>query len=532
MKHDFTSTSIFDGSAILDGDERIPGISLPKDFEALLPFLFTTAKNFGLDYYDTNLEWMAFDGISEVAAYDGFPQRYPHWRFGMAFEELSKGYEFGMQRIYELVINTDPCTIYFLNSNTFTDNVTVLLHALGHNDFFKNNVFFKPTNTKMMNEFGNNRTRIMSYMSRWGDDRVEAFIDDCHAIETLVDPAKAWHRKEHEDPITYDKRSYRFPRRLEVPDGHEYMDEWLNPKEWIEQEYEDIKKQETKDYIGIVEMADKDIMGFLRDNAPLKPWEQDTLALMYDEAMYFQPQRMTKMLNEGWASYVDFNLMARMGMPGCSIWHYADHKASVLGGVNSQNPYKIGFELLMDIEERWNKGRFGREYDQCRDMYERSKWDKQLGLGHQKVFEVREQYNDVTALAEYFTEDFCKKHNFFNWSKFPSHEHGVEAEYRIVDRDWKKARDHLIARYLNGGLPYIKLVDPNGKGKSIMVLEHEYDGRPLQPKYSKETMRSLARIWRNPVALLTKNKDGKDIVFYCTPDTPTRELKRNEYQQL
>lgn len=532
MKNDFTSTSIFDNSPILIGDCTVPGIPVPKEIEEIIPLIFQTVTNLGCTFYDTQIEWMAFDGISEVAAYDGFPNRYPHYRFGMAFEELSKGYEFGLRRIFEMVINNNPCVIYCLNSNSFTDNVTVIGHALGHNDFFKNNVFFKPTNTKMINEFGNNRTRIMKYMARWGDERVEAFIDDCLAIETLVDPAKAWHRKEVEEPILFDHREYEYPRRIEVPDGHDYMEEWLNPKEWVEREKAAIRRREVKDYLGIVEMADKDIMGFLRDHAPLKPWEQDILSLLYDEAMYFQPQRMTKMLNEGWASYIDFNVMARIGMPGCSIWNYADHKSQVLGGVNSQNPYKLGFELLLDIEERWNKGRFGRDYEQCRDMHQKEKWDKQLGLGSQKVFEVREQYNDVTVLAEYFTEEFCKKHNYFNWSKFPSPEFGVESEYKIVDRDWRKCRDHLIQRYINGGLPYIKLVDDNGKGKNIMVIEHDWDGRPLVPKYTKETLRSLSRLWRNPVALLTKDKDGRDQVFYSKPDSPVQELKRGDYQLL
>jgi hypothetical protein len=186
-----------------------------------------------------------------------------------------------------------------------------------------------------------------------------------------------------------------------------------------------------------------------------------------------------------------------------------------------------------NIKRSINKGRFGREYEMCKDNYKRENWDLQLGLGHEKVFDVRERFNDVTMIAEFFTEDFCKKHNYYNWEKRPSSEPGVEAEYQLVDRDWKKTRNNLIQRHLNRGLPEIKLVDPNGKGRNILVLQHSWDGRTLHPKYGRETMRSLARIWRNPVALLTKTEDEKDTIFYSSPEFGTvKELKRSEWLQM
>jgi stage V sporulation protein R len=533
MSNDWKATTLLSNTPILMGDRTIPGLDLPKDIEEVLPSIFKAADDYGLDYYDTKIECMTYDGISEVAAYEGFPQRYPHWRFGMSYEGLSKGYEFGMHRIFEMVINNVPCVIYILNSNTFTDNVTVIGHALGHNDFFKNNVFFKKTNTKMMNEFGNNRTRIMQIMSRWGEDKVEAFIDDCLAIESLIDPASAWNQSGYKEPEFYDEREYQFPRRLKVPDNHDYMEDWINPKEWVKDEWNRIKKEENKKSLGIIEMCDKDIVKFLLENAPLKPWEQIVLSIIYDEALYFAPQAMTKVINEGWASFIDFVLMARIGMPNCDFWAYSDHKSRTLGGRFSENPYKLGFELLLDIEDRWNKGRFGREYDNCKDNQRKEKWDLQLGLGHEKVFEVRSMYNDVTLIADFFTEEFCRKHNYYNWERRPSPEIGVEADYKIVDHDWKKTRDSLIQRYLNRGLPDIRLVDPNGKGKNILVVQHTWDGRTLHPKYTKEAVRSLARIWRNPVAVLTKNEEGSDKIVYCSANlNVVKELKRNEWLQM
>jgi stage V sporulation protein R len=225
--------------------------------------------------------------------------------------------------------------------------------------------------------------------------------------------------------------------------------------------------------------------------------------------------------------------MARIGMPNCGIVEYADHKARVLGGKQSQNPYKLGFELFLYIEDKWNKGRFGREYEECTDNRTKEKWDKQLGLGHEKVFDVRETHNDVMMLADFFDQEFCDKYQFYEWQKFPSQEPGIEFEYRIVSRDAKKIKKMLIQRYLNGGLPDVRLVDYNGRGKGIMVLEHQWDGRTLMPKFTTETIKNAAKLWQKPVALITKNKNSEEVIYYAQPDSEEiKALKSGQYKEL
>ncbi|GAG17508.1 unnamed protein product, partial [marine sediment metagenome] len=162
------------GGSLLQGDNTIPGVAPPKELMGLVPEILQVCKDFGLDFWPTVVQFLDYDEISEVAAYSGFPVRYPHWKWGMDYEELSKGYEYGMHRIYEMVINSRPTYIYLLNSNTMVDNITVVVHATGHNDFFKNNIRFKPTqcdSINMMNELANNGTRIRKYMSRWGKEK-------------------------------------------------------------------------------------------------------------------------------------------------------------------------------------------------------------------------------------------------------------------------------------------------------------------------------------------------------------------------
>src|SRR5262249_7158372 len=103
------------------------------------------AKGFGLDFFPTIFEMLTYDQMNEIAAYAGFPNRYPHWRFGMEYEQLSKSYEYGLSKIYEMVINNNPSYAYLLEGNSLTDQKLVMAHVYGHVDFFKNNFCFRST---------------------------------------------------------------------------------------------------------------------------------------------------------------------------------------------------------------------------------------------------------------------------------------------------------------------------------------------------------------------------------------------------
>ena len=80
------------------------------------------------------------------------------------------------------------------------------------------------------------------------------------------------------------------------------------------------------------------------------------------------------------------------------------------------NPYKIGIELFRDIEERWDKGRFGKEWEECDDLDVKRKWNKEIGLGRQKVFEVRRVHNDITFIDTFLTPEFCIRHKLFTFA--------------------------------------------------------------------------------------------------------------------
>ncbi len=116
--------------------------NLTPELEKARAYICKVAESYGLDCFETVFELITYKQMNQIAAYGGFPVRYPHWRFGMEYEHLSKSYEYGLSKIYELVINTDPCYAYLLEGNMLVDQKLVMAHVFGHCDFFKNNEWF------------------------------------------------------------------------------------------------------------------------------------------------------------------------------------------------------------------------------------------------------------------------------------------------------------------------------------------------------------------------------------------------------
>lgn len=348
---------------------------LPADLRALQAEIEEHARSFGLDFYDTIFEVLDYDELSEIAALGGFPTRYPHWRFGMEYEQLSKGYRYGLQKIYEMVINTDPCYAYLLRCNMPVDQKLVMAHVYGHNDFFKNNICFAPTNRKMMDEMANHGNRIRSYMERFGEEAVEDFIDSCLCLDNLIDIHSPF-IKRRDTPNRYD---FSANPDAEPPSdkfrSKEYMDRFVNPPEVLKEAARQREVEQAKAR-RFPEHPERDVLLFLLENAPLKAWQTDVLAIVREEAYYFAPQGQTKIMNEGWASFWHSTMMTTRLLDGSELVDYADHHSGTMATQPGRlNPYKLGIELLRDIEERWNKGQFGPEFDACDDYETRRTWD-------------------------------------------------------------------------------------------------------------------------------------------------------------
>lgn len=249
-------------------------------------------------------------------------------------------------------------------------------------------------------------------------------------------------------------------------------------------------------------------MRFLLEFAPLKEWEADILGCLRDEAYYFLPQRVTKIMNEGWASYWHSKIMTKKALRSSEIIDFADKHAGVMAMSRQNiNPYKIGIELMRDIEYRWDTGRFGKDYVDCSDMVEKYHWDKSTGLGREKIFEVRRTHNDITFIDEFFTEEFCNRMQLFTYKYNPR-----TGRNEIESRDFETIKQKLLSSLTNFGQPLIEVESGNFANRGELLLKHIHQGVDLDLAYAADTMKNIYAIWKRPVNIATK-QDGNDIIY-------------------
>lgn len=485
---------------------------LPAQLAEIQGRIAEYARGYGLDFYPTIFEVVDHDQLNAIAAYGGFPTRYPHWRFGMEYEQLSKGYSYGLQKIYELVINNDPCYAYLMRSNGLTDQKMVMAHVYGHCDFFKNNYWFSQTDRKMMDHAANHGQRIRRYIDRFGVEEVETFIDACLSIEDLIDvhspfikrfedPHKT-HLAQQDDELEEPPRPGRFRAK-------DYMDQFVNPPEALAAEARELREQKRIEEKFPKEPV-RDVMLFMLEHAPLKPWQLDVLSIVREEAYYFAPQGQTKIMNEGWASYWHSTIMTRQGLTSADVVNYADHHSGTMAtSPGHLNPYKLGIELFRDIEERWNRGQFGRDYEECDDLVARRDWDTGAGLGREKIFEVRKIHNDLTFVDTFLTLDFCRRHKLFSFGYNEDTNY-----YEIESREFPKIKQRLLFSLTHRGQPFITVREGNYKNRGELFLAHEFNGVELQMDYARDTLASLQRLWSRPVHIETVLGGAKTILSY------------------
>ena len=484
--------------------------NLTPELAALRDETRELAASYGLDFYEVIFELIHYDELNMVASYGGFPTRYPHWRFGMEYEQLSKSHAYGLSRIYELVINNDPCYAYLTRSNSITEQKLVMAHVYGHCDFFKNNLWFSKTPRKMMDMMANHGARIRKYMDRYGVERVEDFIDTILSLDNLIDVYASF--------IVRDERVSRTdsapPVEVKKLAAKEYMDRYINPPEYLERQRQMLEEEQGREERFPVKPA-RDTLKFLLEYAPLESWQQDVLCLLREEAHYFAPQGMTKIMNEGWAVYWHSKMMTEHLLDASEVVNYADtHSGTLFTSPGQINPYKMGVELLRDIEDRWNKGKFGPEYDRCDDAEERRTWDRELGLGREKIFQVRRIYNDVSFIDEFITPEFAEAQKLFVYGF-----NQATGQFEILDRDYRVVRDRLLNSLTNFGNPIISVVDGNHKNRGELYLYHDWSGVDLEFEAALKTLKNVYKLWNRPVHIETR-EGGKPRLLSFEGEEP------------
>ncbi|KAB2951165.1 SpoVR family protein [Heliorestis acidaminivorans] len=271
---------------------------IDRDIDRLtqsIPKIMKIAGDFDLDFYEMRFEIVPADVLYTFGAY-GMPTRFAHWSFGKTFQKMKMSYDYNLSRIYELVINSDPCYAFLLEGNQPIQNEMVSAHVLAHCDFFKNNAAFAGTSRFMVESMASSAERIRRYEIEQGREKVEKYLDSALALQEHIDP---FYRTIQEKK---DKKDYH--KSEGIYDDLFQLDKLLaqdKENHALVADKESEKEELTNDSDKNLVKAKKDLLLFLMVKSPfLDDWQRDILSIVRDEMFYFWPQIRTKIMNEGW----------------------------------------------------------------------------------------------------------------------------------------------------------------------------------------------------------------------------------------
>ncbi|WP_445661659.1 SpoVR family protein [Bacillus sp. FSL M8-0256] len=438
------------------------------------------AEGFGLDFYPMRYEICPAEIIYTFGAY-GMPTRFSHWSFGKQFHKMKLHYDLGLSKIYELVINSNPCYAFLLDNNTLVQNKLIVAHVLAHCDFFKNNCRFQNTKRDMVESMSAAAERIKEYEHIHGTKEVESFLDAVLAIQEHIDPSLvrsklSWNMEDEESEDDKPKR--------QTP----YDDLWGMDEPKTREKKKTVKQFPPK--------PEKDILLFIEAHSrELEPWQRDVLTMLREEMLYFWPQLETKIMNEGWASYWHQRIMRELDLDSSESIEFAKLNAGVVQPSKTGiNPYYLGLKIFEDIEERYN--------NPCEEL---KKAGVTEGSGRSKMFEVREIESDISFIRNYLTKDLVMREDLYLFQK-------QGRDYKVIDKEWKAVRDQLVSMRVNGGFPYLTVIDGDYLKNNELYIKHWYEGIELDLKYLEKVLPYLYQLWGRSVHIESV-LEGKEVMF-------------------
>jgi stage V sporulation protein R len=439
------------------------------------------AAGFGLDFYPMRYEICPAEIIYTFGAY-GMPTRFSHWSFGKQFHKMKLQYDLGLSKIYELVINSDPCYAFLLDSNSLIQNKLIVAHVLAHCDFFKNNVRFQNTKRDMVESMAATAERVRRYEIEHGKQEVENFLDAVLAVDEHIDPSLM------RPKLSWTMDDVEWVEE-EVTHATPYDDLWSLDEKPKSREKKKVKKK-------FPPQPEKDILLFIEQySRELSDWQRDILTMMREEMLYFWPQLETKIMNEGWASYWHQRIIREMDLTSGESIEFAKLNAGVVQPSRTQiNPYYLGLKIFEDIEDR---------FDNPTD--EMKKRGMKPNSGREKMFEVREIESDISFLRNYLTKDLVTREDMYLFQK-------QGKDYKIVDKEWTHVRDQLVGMRVNGGFPYITVNDGDYMKSGELYLKHWFEDVELDIKYLEKVLPYLHQLWGRPVHIET-HVENRDMLF-------------------
>ncbi|MBK1657318.1 SpoVR family protein [Paracraurococcus ruber] len=457
-------------------------------------------EELGLDWYPNRIEVISAEQMLDAYASTGLPLFYRHWSFGKHFAQHEALYRKGLRGLaYEIVINSDPCVSYVMEENTATMQALVIAHAaFGHNHFFKNNELFRQwTDAKgILDYLEFAKGYVQSCEEQHGELAVERVLDSAHA---LMNYGVHRHRRRAPDLLSEQKRE----RERREHDEKMYNVLWSTLPEKASQPAARGDEERRR---ALLQLPQENILYFLEKSAPrLAPWQREILRIVRNVAQYFHPQRQTKMMNEGCATYTHHRILTRLHEQGrisdgnMLEWLHSHSSVVMQPDFDDQrysgmNPYALGFAMMEDIERI------------CREpTTEDRQWFPDFAGCGDPMPILRHgwaEFRDESFILQFLSPALMRKLKLFHIVD-DAGQPVLRVDAMHDERGYRRLRRSLAKQYDPAWQdPDIQVVDVDLGGDRKLILEHRVaSGRLLEEQEARQVLRHLASLWSYDVLL-------------------------------
>ncbi len=475
----------------------------------------------GLDTYPNQIEVITSEQMLDAYSSIGLPLMYRHWSFGKRFARDEALYRNGYSSLaYEIVINSNPCIVYIMEENSMTMQALVLAHAaFGHNHFFKNNALFRQWTdaSGILDYMDFAKAYIARCEDKYGEAEVERVLDAAHAL--MGQGVNRYPRRRGLDLAEEARREA--DRRAD--EERNFNDLWRTLPNAKGSERRHPELAERRRLLGLPE---ENILYFLEKKSPLlKPWQREILRIVRHVAQYFYPQKQTKVMNEGCATFVHYHIMNRLHERGVlddggmleflhshtSVVFQPDFDDPRFSGIN---PYALGFAMMQDIA-RITKA--PTEEDRA--------WFPEIAGNGDPFGTLREAwvgYRDESFIRQFLSPALIRKMKLFAVHDDSRSDLVVEAIHD--ERGYRAVRAALADSFdIVKHEPEIEIVDVDLDGDRRLLLQNRvHRGIMLARDDAERVLDHLAYLWGYEVRLDEVDHDSGKVLrsFEAGPPEP------------
>ncbi len=469
----------------------------------------------GLDIYPNQIEVITAEQMLDAYASIGMPNMYRHWSFGKHFAREEALYRKGARALaYELVINSDPCINYIMEENTMTMQTLVMAHAaMGHNHFFKNNYMFRQWTdaTSILDYLRFAKDYIVECEQKVGAEQVELVLDSAHA---LMNQGISRH------PVP--RRSARDVRDRDIA-RREYEEATYNelwrtvPRSALPKAPPDPEMRANLKESEALGLPQENLLYFLEKHAPkLEEWQRELLRIVRMLAQYFYPQRQTKVMNEGCATFCHYEIMNRMYDKGLitegAMLEFMHSHSSVVFQPRFEdrfysgiNPYALGFAMMRDIQRM------------CLTPTEEDRaWFPDFAGNGDPMGTLKEawaNFRDDSFIQQYLSPKVIREFRLFSIHD-SSDSPFVEVKSIHDEGGYRRVRKVLAEQYDSAARdPDLQVVSADLAGGRRLTLQHRVrNGILLEKEQCDRTLQHVAHLWGYRVKMVEVDTDtGKTL---------------------